>query len=340
MLIVSVPVGTYAVFFTQLSTVDGPQTGLAYFPIYIGLLEVDIPAIGTLGGLFLALTVVYCIFFALACVEGGGIWKAITSSTREGIAALMRNPMTGMIVVMGATLLATEILQFFQSAAGVQTGGLSGDPFILLMNLTLAPLIEEVGYRFFLFGLPLALVLLVTRPSAKKFLLTMWRPSAAWDEGKPVDELAPPTYPLKSFAYFLIALSSILFGLAHYLSGAGWDVGKVSEAALDGVALAYVYMRYGLHASILFHWVVDYASNAYAFLGQGLYGVSWTANSVYSLVPAVDIIFLVGIPGLVYILSVIVKRLNKTQQVPSADDSSRQINPDGPGGEVPGHISN
>lgn len=328
MLLFSIPAGTYAVFFTTLSATYTPQTLIQYFPVYIGLVQVNIPVNPSFGALFLSLTVLYSFFFAAASLQGVGVRRAISDSTREGVRALMRNPMTGMIVVMGATLLATVMLDYFQTSAGVQTGGLTGDPFDLLINFTLAPLIEEVGYRFFLIGVPLALILLATRPSARKFLLTLWRPSAAWEPAKMPDELAPPTDTLKHFTYFLIALSSVLFGLAHYLSGAGWDIGKVSEAALDGAALAYVYMRYGLHVSILFHWVVDYASNAYAFLAQGLYGVNWTTNSVYSAVPSIDIVLLVGLPALLYFVNLFFMRVIKPKQLPTADDSSRQINPD------------
>ena len=67
--------------------------------------------------------------------------------------------------------------------------------------------------------------------------MTLWRPSAAWEgvTGDVPDAMAASS--LKLLAYLLIVVSSIVFGAAHYLSGAGWDIGKVSEAALDGVAL-------------------------------------------------------------------------------------------------------
>jgi len=327
MLIASFPAGIYAVFFTKLSTTYTPQTLIAYFPVYIGMLQVNIPVTPTFGSVFLFLISVFAVLFVIASVQGGGVLRALDNFSREGFSALMQNPMTGMIVVMGATLFATVILQSAQALVGVQTGDLSGDAFDLFMNFTLAPLIEEIGYRFFLIGVPLALILLATRPSARKFLTTLWRPSASWEQAAG-SEPAPYTETLKYFAYFLIALSSVLFGLAHYLSGAGWEVGKISEAALDGVGLAYLYVRYGLHASILFHWVVDYASNAFAFLGQGLYGISWTADSVYSDVPTYDIVLFVGVPALVYFGYLLVMRVIKTPPAVSADDSSRPIDTD------------
>jgi membrane protease YdiL (CAAX protease family) len=188
-------------------------------------------------------------------------------------------------------------------------GGLSGDPYELLVSFSLAPLIEEVGFRFFLIGVPLFVVLLLTRSDARRMLRALWRPSSAWEGSDSEGPHSMSAGSLKLLVYFLIALSSILFGLAHYLSGAGWDIGKVSEAALDGVALAYLYVRYGLHASIIFHWAVDFAANGFAFYGQAAYGISWTANSVYSLVPTVDIVFLLGLPGLLYFANLLLKRV-------------------------------
>ena len=329
MLLLSIPVGIYTVFFTTLSTSIGYANHIVSFPLYIGLLTIALPVTPTFGTLFVGLTIVYIACIILAAVQGGGFLRALVAAARQGPVALLTNPLSAMIMILGATLLATVILQTFQSSVGIATGGISGDPFLLFMDLALSPLIEEVGYRFFLIGVPLAVLLLATRPPARKFLKTLWRPSVAWDvEPNPdPDHIPVPTDTLKNFTFFLIALSSIVFGLAHYLSGAGWDVGKVSEAALDGVALGYLYVRYGLHASILFHWAVDYATNAFAFYGQAVYGVSWTANSVYSIVPTIDILIIVGLPGLLFFLNLLLKRIIRPRGQTTADDSSRQINP-------------
>jgi hypothetical protein len=324
MLVLSIPYGIYAVFYTHLSTNSPPytaQTPIAFFPFYIALLTLELPITPSFGALFLALTSLFAVFLVMSAVQGGGIARAMTASARQGPGALLRNPLSAMIMILGATLLATVLLQYFQTSVGVGTGGLSGDPFLLLMDLTISPLIEEIGYRFFLIGVPLAVLVLATRPPFRKIMKTLWRPSAAWDD-EPVpdpEQINMPSNTLKNFTYFLIAFSSILFGLAHWLSGAGWDYGKISEAALDGVALGYLYVRYGLHASILFHWVVDYATNAFAFYGQGVYGVSWTANSVYSLIPTFVILIAVGIPGLLFFLNLAIKWVVRSRGSPAVD---------------------
>ncbi len=52
--------------------------------------------------------------------------------------------------------------------------------------------------------------------------------------------------------------TSAFFGLVHYISGGGWDVGKISSAATVGMALAVIYLWKGIHASILLHWFFNY----------------------------------------------------------------------------------
>ena len=310
LLILSLPYGTFAAFSPKLSTGGySYQSVVSYIPIYVGLFAFALPLTPTFGVLFLSLTAIYIVFLAVAAMQGGGALKALKSSTREGMGAMLRNPLTATIMILGAALLATVILDTLQTSVGVQAGGLSGDPLQLLMSFTLAPLIEEVGFRFFLIGVPLLVVLVIVGFRGNVLLKALWRPSAAWDGVTPEDPHAFAVAPLKLLVYLLIVVSSIVFGLAHYLSGSGWEIGKISEAALDGVALAYLYVRYGLHASIIFHWVVDYASNAFAFYGQAAYGIPWTANSAYSLLPALDIIILVGLPALLYFAILLLRRL-------------------------------
>ena len=75
--------------------------------------------------------------------------------------------------------------------------------------------------------------------------------------------------------YVLVAISSVLFGAAHVLLGAGWDIGKVSQAAAAGVALGVLYYKYGFAATVLLHWTIDYAIDAFTtnniFMGTFLY---------------------------------------------------------------------
>jgi hypothetical protein len=301
MLFAAIPVGFYTVFYLTLSTTYSWHTVIPGVPFYIGLLTIRLPFDPSYGATFAVLTSVCAAFIVLAAYQGGGLLKALRSTPREGVRPLFRNPLSATVIILGASLLATIILDSVQTSAGIATGGISGDPLEFLISFSLAPFIEEIGYRLFLIGVPLFLILVITRSPLSKSLKALWRPSSAWDAKPSTESEKSLQDSHKLLVYLLIGFSSIVFGLAHYLANSGWDVGKISEAALDGVALAYLYVRYGLHTSIIYHWATDYALNSFAFFGQAAYGIPWTANSVYSLLPAYDVIYFVGIPGLLYI---------------------------------------
>jgi hypothetical protein len=56
----------------------------------------------------------------------------------------------------------------------------------------------------------------------------------------------------------MIFFTSIVFGLAHYLSGGGWGIGKVTSASVVGLAMGLTYLIYGVQAPILLHWFFNY----------------------------------------------------------------------------------
>jgi hypothetical protein len=79
--------------------------------------------------------------------------------------------------------------------------------------------------------------------------------------------------------YATILVSSLIFGLAHFLLGAGWEVGKISTAFLAGIVFAFAYVEYGFHISILLHWFF----NCY-----------WTSISMSNLlitIPGIEILY-------------------------------------------------
>ncbi len=301
LLVAAIPIGFYTVFYASLSSTYSYQTVIPGVPFYIGLLTIRLPFDPTFGATFAVLTAVCAILIGLAAVQGGGLLRALRAVPREGVRPLFLNPLSATVIILGASLLLTSLLDFVQTSSGIQSGGISGDPLELLVSFTLAAFIEEIGYRFFLIGVPLFIVLLITRSSIATSLRALWRPSAAWDVKATSQEEWSLQQSHKVLVIILVVFSSLVFGLAHYIAHSGWDVGKISEAALDGGALAYLYVRYGLHAAIIYHWATDYALNAFAFYGQAVNGVSWTANSLYSLVPGYDVLYLVGIPGSLYI---------------------------------------
>ena len=61
----------------------------------------------------------------------------------------------------------------------------------------------------------------------------------------------------------MLIWTSIAFGLSHYLSGGGWEIGKITSASIVGLALGITYLVYGFQAPILLHWFFNYYFSAF-----------------------------------------------------------------------------
>ncbi|MDA4115273.1 MAG: CPBP family glutamic-type intramembrane protease [Thaumarchaeota archaeon] len=339
MMLVSFPVGFYTVFGTHLSDNYSASTPVYSVGYDFFFATVQVPLVGNFGSIFVVLSAIYLAFLVLAARQGTGLLKALRASVSDGYDALFKNPLTATLVILGAVSFVTVLVDSFQTSAGVSTGSLSGDPFLLLVNFFLAPLTEEATFRMIMIGLPvLVLSLIMFREfSPFKVAKALWRPSSAWDVDEDVEteavtvrsfnETGPSLFPdgssdslkvraIKPVVYVFLFLSSFIFGYAHYASGIGWGPGKVSEAALAGVALGYLYVKYGFQTNVLMHWSINYVGTIFAFFGQAAYGVPWTSNtgSFLDIIPTVDIVYLLGVPSTLIVGNEILKRAMRNRR--------------------------
>jgi len=333
MMLVSFPVGLYTVFGTNLSANYSASTPVYSVGYDFLLATVQVPIGGNFGAVFLGLSAIYLGLFLLAARQGAGIFKALRESVSDGYGALFTNPLAATLVLLGAVSFATSLLDTFQTSTGISTGSLTGDPFLLLMNFTLAPLTEETTFRVMLIGLPvLVLSLIMFRDfSPMTIVKALWRPSSVWDVDEDAEteavivrsfkETGPSIFPdgssdslkvraIKPVVYAFLFLSSLIFGYAHYASGIGWGPGKVSEAALAGLVLGYLYIKYGFQTSVLLHWSVNYVGSIFSFLGQVVYGVPWTSNygNYLDFIPTIAIVYLLGVPSTLIITNELLKQ--------------------------------
>jgi hypothetical protein len=335
MMLVSFPVGVYTVFGTHLSgnySASTPVYSVAY-DFMFG--TVQIPLVGNFGGVFAVLSALYLGFLLLAARQGAGVLKALRASVSDGYGALFTNPLAATLVVLGAVSFVTQLVDTFQTSAGVPTGSLTGDPFLLLVNFTLAPLTEETTFRLIMIGIPVLILSLVMfrNFAPMKAAKVLWRPSSVWDvdeagedgeweTARSFEDTSPSIFPdspsdslkvraIKPVVYVFLFLSSLIFGYAHYASGAGWGPGKISEAALAGLALGYLYIKYGFQTNVLLHWSVNYVGSIFSFLGQAVYGVPWTSNtgSYLDVIPTLVVVYLLGVPSTFIVANEVLKRL-------------------------------
>lgn len=62
-------------------------------------------------------------------------------------------------------------------------------------------------------------------------------------------------FKIDTAAFVLISVSSVVFALAHV---SGWDLWKVLPTVISGFAFGYLFLKRGLWAAIILHFVFDY----------------------------------------------------------------------------------
>lgn len=110
------------------------------------------------------------------------------------------------------------------------------------LSLANAGLYEELISRVLLLGVPLFIIYLVknkiTRKNWYRFFVG----------GKIEFNAASITF---------LIISSLFFGIAHIPS---WDYTKFPAAFIAGLIMGYLFLRFGLYASVSFHFLTDYMS--------------------------------------------------------------------------------
>jgi hypothetical protein len=260
----------------QNYTASSQGNGIYFF---VTLFVFSLPFKFSFGGLFIVLWTIYLILFAV--VLNGPFRNIIQSlkdaTKKDGVGGLMSNSAFALFMVFPVALWGSILLALLQQTAGIPTGNLPPtDPLLEFLELSIAPLREEIGFRVIPIGV-VALSILFSRGRIKDGIMALWHPSRYLKRND-----TPSSYNRDRIIMFiLIGISAGLFGAAHVLLGAGWDIGKVSQAAGVGVALGALYYEYGFAATVLLHWGFDYVVDSYTtnpiFLNWFIYYELYTA---------------------------------------------------------------
>ncbi|MDD1771567.1 MAG: CPBP family glutamic-type intramembrane protease [Methanomassiliicoccales archaeon] len=120
-------------------------------------------------------------------------------------------------------------------------GGGSSELWESLYSLLRASVWEEVICRILLIGLPLAAVYWLKRDSK--------RPAYRYVIGG--------GFQFGTREKVFLVFSAAIFALAHVFS---WDLYKIFPTFVAGLALGYLFLKYGVYASIMLHFLIDYLS--------------------------------------------------------------------------------
>jgi hypothetical protein len=156
----------------------------------------------------------------------------------------------------------------------------ASNQLIQFFDISLAPIIEEFGFRVMLIGLPL--FMLYSHKSSFKFLIkSLWMP---WQNLHSVN--------MKK-VLILIVVVGIFFGAAHIFSDEAWSSGKLVQAVTSGIIIGWVYVRYGLVPAILIHWATNYFIFSYGYIIADINQISIIDSFSHSLLNTLELILII-----------------------------------------------
>ena len=281
MMILSFPVGVYVVFHTDIGNDINFDYPLNEVELFSGLFDFTALNI-SVGDAFIALWVFYIVLFTIAMFgPDDGFLKNLSTFLSHGKLEVKSNYLVSVTKWFSILILISAIITYVQEGFGVPiTPPPSDNDLVQFFYVTLSPIIEEIGFRGILIGIPLY-AFYSNRTSVKHFFKSLWSPRSL------------NIYNSKR-AVAIIVIASIVFGLSHILTGDSWSNGKFAQAAASGIILGWIYFRVGLIASILIHWATNYFIFSYVDFISQISLISVEEAFSHSLINTMEIIFLIS----------------------------------------------
>ncbi len=281
LMIFSFPIGAYLFFNSNLGGSIDYQ-----YPLY----EIEfIKALGLqwtseiqIGDVFIAVWVFFLVIFVIASLGPSRNFMRVLSPIMSGTVEHQDgNYLVHTIKWFSVIIILSAAIDVVQRSFGVNiTPPPFGNDLVQLLSVTFAPIIEEIGFRIILVGIPVFL-LYAKRASAKDFFRSLWNPSAVLS----ISDVRK--------ALIVIIASAALFGLAHVMSEQGWTSGKMAQATMSGIIIGWVYIRYGFVSALLIHWATNYMVFSYGYLVASVNDVKIMDAFSHSLIQTIEILLVV-----------------------------------------------
>ncbi len=281
MMIISFPIGVYVVFNSDIGEKINFEYPISGFDFFLGGIGYEIPIEFELGDAFIVIWILFLVLFTISFLgPRKNLLKALTPMITDGKQPLESNYLVTMIKWFSILVLISGIINFVQENVGITIQvPVVENELIRFYDVTIAPIIEEIGFRVLLIGLPL-FAFYSHRTSISHFFKSLWNPS---------DNLNVSDYRK---AIILIIVVSIFFGVAHILSGESWSSGKFSQATASGIIIGWVYFRMGLVSAILIHWATNYFVFSYVYMIADFAEVSIEQAFEHSLMLTFELLFI------------------------------------------------
>ena len=282
LMVLSFPTGAYLIFNSEIGddiTHEYPMDNLSLFLAGVGF---EVPIKFELGDGFV---VIWCTFLILFTV-------AVLGPQKKFFTVLQSMMSEGRYKIQDSYIVAT--IKWFSILVIVSGGiigvqelvGISVEPpeasnqLIQFFDVSLAPIIEELGFRVVLIGLPL--FMLYSHKSSFKFLVkSLWWP---WQNLHNVN--------MKKVLLVIVTVG-ILFGAAHIFSDEAWSTGKLAQAIASGIIIGWVYFRYGFIPAVLIHWATNYFIFSYGYIVSDINQISIGDAFSHSLLNTLELMLVV-----------------------------------------------
>jgi len=283
LMILSFPIGTYLVFNSEIGddiTYEYPMNDLSIFLAGVGL---QVPVEFELGDGFVVL---WCLFLILFAVAIFGPKKSFVSVLQSVISfgkyhGTQDNYIITVIKWFSILVVVSGVIISVQEFFGISVEKTEApNQLIQYFQVLLAPLIEEIGFRVMLIGLPL-FALYSYKSSLKLFLKSLWRPA----DNLHITDLKKPL--------LIIVIVGIFFGISHVITGDAWSTGKFVQATASGLIIGWVYFRYGLAPAILIHWAANYFIYSYAYIVADINKIPVETAFTHSLLYTLEIMLVI-----------------------------------------------
>ena len=279
LMVLSFPTGAYLVFNSEIGndiTYEYPMDSLSLFLAGIGF---EAPIKFELGDGFVVIWCTFLILFTIAIFGPKTNFVAVLQAMiSEGKYKIQDNYVVSTIKWFSILVIVSAGIIGVQELAGISVEQPeSTNQLVQFFDISLAPIIEEIGFRVILIGIPL-FALYSQRSSLKILGKSLWWP---WQNLRNVNTKK---------ALMVIITVGILFGAAHIFSDESWSSGKLAQAIASGIIIGWVYYRYGLVPAILIHWATNYFVYSYGYIVADVNQISINNAFSHSLLTTVELI--------------------------------------------------
>jgi len=282
LMVLSFPTGAYLIFNSEIGddiTHEYPMDSLSLFLAGIGF---EVPITFELGDGFIVIWCVFLILFTIAIFGPQKNFGAILQSMiSEGSYKIQDSYVVTVIKWFSILVIVSGGIIAVQEFVGISVEQPEApNQLIQFFDISLAPIIEEMGFRVVLIGLPL--FLLYSHKSYFKFFVkSLWWP---WKNLRNVN--------MKK-ALSVIVIAGILFGAAHIFSDEAWSSGKLAQAIASGIIIGWVYFRYGFIPAVLIHWATNYFIFSYGYIVADINQISIGDAFSHSLLNTLELMLVV-----------------------------------------------